>query len=501
MSLSITGNRTLLTSKSATTVGLAAAAAVAAATLLFLTLSNEGEGEGKSNKLKKKALPRTKMGILETIRMMAGATVPFDLLDIAHDLGSYVFELNLPIPGHPKTVVVADPEDVRSILKDPMTDKPRALYGRLAEMVPSKEPSLFAMQSSGIEGQEWHRRRKGAMPAFSPRHVRRMNEVAYEHATLWCDGKLASFASQDLPFDVVDEMMRLILRAFCDTALEYHISDQDMDMFLEEWHLASKEYFLKSTTNPFRKYFQMFLPDRRRAQEAVLNILGLLQRIIDNYRSLDEPVEGTVINRIMTNPTFKDDHQLKSELFAFIVAGSDTTAISLSWILSELAKNPDEQKRLRDALQPLERDEWSSNDVLRKVVNEGLRIHPVGAANLARQIGRDYVTARDSYYLPKGTVAFLPIYLVHRNHHTFDDPDLFRPSRWDNPTEKVKNGLMPFAAGKQNCVGQSLANAELHCILAQVIKDYEFSIHQEGSGEHDLVLKPVGLRMKVKRIL
>ena len=500
MSLSITGNRAFVASKSATTVGLtAAAAAAAAATLLFLTFSYKCED--KSQKAKKKILPRPKMGLLETIRMMAGSTVPFDLLDIARDLGSYVFELNLAIPGHPKTVVVGDPEDVRAILKDPLTDKPHALYGRIAEMVPTKEPSLFAMQSLGIQGEEWHRRRKGTMPAFSPRHVRRMNEVAYEHAILWCDEKLASFASRDLPFDVVDEMLRLVLRAFCQTALEYRISDQEMDMFLEEWHLVAKEFLLKSTTNPLRKYFEVFLPDRRRAREAVLNIFGLLERIIENYRSLDEPIEGTVINRIMTNPTFKNDHQVTSELFAYIVAGSDTTAISLSWILFELAKNPAEQKRLRDILRPLERDEWSSNNVLRKVVHEGLRLHPVAAGAVARQIGRDYVTTRDSYHLPKRTLIILPFYLVHRNSRTFDDPDDFRPSRWDNPTEKVKNGLMPFAAGKQNCVGQSLANAELHCILAQVIRGYEFSIHQEGSGEYDLVLKPVGLRMKVKKVL
>jgi cytochrome P450 len=166
----------------------------------------------------------------------------------------------------------------------------------------------------------------------------------------------------------------------------------------------------------------------------------------------------------------------------------------------ELAKNSSEQTRLRDALKELKRDEWSSSDVLRKILQEGLRIHPVAASVVARQTGRDFVTSRDAFYLPKGSVVFLPVYLLHRNHHSFDDADQFRPSRWDDPSDAMKDGFMPFAAGRHNCVGQALANAELHCIIARIIQDYEFTIHEEGEAENYLVLKPVGLRMKARRM-
>jgi cytochrome P450 len=149
---------------------------------------------------------------------MAGGRVPFRFMEIANDLGSYVFELSLPIPGSSKTFVVGDPVDALAILRDARTDKSRALYCCLREMTPSGEPSLFTLQSSGLEGDEWHRRRKGTLPAFSPKHVRMMNDVAYKHASEWCDTALASYALEDKGFDVVHEMLKVVLRAFCETA-------------------------------------------------------------------------------------------------------------------------------------------------------------------------------------------------------------------------------------------------------------------------------------------
>ena len=54
----------------------------------------------------KKPLPKSPMGVLETVRMLAGQHVPMKLMEIARELNSWTFELNLPIPGHAKVVVV-----------------------------------------------------------------------------------------------------------------------------------------------------------------------------------------------------------------------------------------------------------------------------------------------------------------------------------------------------------------------------------------------------------
>ncbi|KAL3940150.1 MAG: hypothetical protein SGBAC_005244 [Bacillariaceae sp.] len=443
-----------------------------------------------------KKLPRSSMGTLETIRMMNDPDVPFNLLQMAKDLNSFIFQLNLPIPGHSKVVVVADAEDARDILTDSLSEKPDAIYGQLVQISPTGDKSLFTMKADA----EWHGRRKGTAPALSQKHVRRMNEVAVKHTEKWLKEYLAPLVEKNQSFDAANQMMKVVLKAFCETALEYIISDEEVESFIEKWHLIATEYLLKSSSNPFRKFLSAILPARRRAKEARDSVYALFYRVIKNYRALDSPIEGTVINLLMKNPTFKNDHELAAELFVYVIAGHDTTAITLTWTLMELGKHPEEQRSLRETLSKVKPEEWVKSDLLKNVCREGMRLHPVSAIALSRTIGRDMITKKGSYFLPKGTFAFLPFYLIFRNDEVFEDADTFMPSRWENPTELMKVAHMPFAAGKQNCVGQSLGKVEVHCILARMIQEYDFSVEEEGHGEFNLVLKPIGLRMKATRV-
>ena len=338
------------------------------------------------------------------------------------------------------------------------------------------------------------------MPAFAPKHIRRMNEVAVKHAEEWLQNRLPVFLENEESFDIVDEMLKLILKAFCETAMEYELSDEEMNMFLEEWDLMAREYILKSMSNPLRQYLTPFLPERKRAQEASVKVVALFQKIIDNYRSLDSPLEGTVINLIMKNPTFKNDASIISEIFMYFVAGHDTTAVSLSWILKALGQNLSVQNELRQALSGLDPRDWSKCDLLRKTVQEGMRINPVGATGNTRVTGRDFTTSK-GHFIPKGSIVFLPLYLLSHNPDIFESPERFDPSRWDNPTDQMKKAHIPFALGAQNCAGQALANAELHSVLVTLLQEYEFAVDEEGTGEFHLVLKPVGLKMKARKIM
>ena len=94
----------------------------------------------------------------------------------------------------------------------------------------------------------------------------------------------------------------------------------------------------------------------------------------------------------------------------------------------------------------------------------------------------------------------MPNYVIQRNKNIYEDADSFKPSRWENPSELEKSGFLPFAVGQQNCAGQALANAELHCVLARLIQEYDFSVEEEGTAEFSLILKPVGLKLKATRV-
>jgi len=102
--------------------------------------------------------------------------------------------------------------------------------------------------------------------------------------------------------------------------------------------------------------------------------------------------------------------------------------------------------------------------------------------------------------LPKGSICSLNFLCLFRNPKIYEDPDSYLPSRWENPTQEMKDSFIPFSMGKQNCIGQSLARAELFAVVARICSEFELSVECEGSSDRNLTLKPVGMRLRACRV-
>mmetsp|Transcript_2002 Transcript_2002/g.2423 ORF Transcript_2002/g.2423 Transcript_2002/m.2423 type:complete len:130 (+) Transcript_2002:2-391(+) len=128
-----------------------------------------------------------------------------------------------------------------------------------------------------------------------------------------------------------------------------------------------------------------------------------------------------------------------------------------------------------------------------------MRLYPVAAGGSIRTLGRDFVTD-GGLFLPKGSIAFIPLILLLRNSDIFEDADSFIPSRWDNPTNEMEAGFLPFSLGKQNCIGQSLATAEIYSIVPRICAEFELELVDEGETNFFLTLKPANVMLKAKRL-
>jgi cytochrome P450 len=127
---------------------------------------------------------------------------------------------------------------------------------------------------------------------------------------------------------------------------------------------------------------------------------------------------------------------------------------------------------------------------------------PVAAMGSVRQAGHEYTFSRNNrtVRLPQGSVLFMPQYAANRDPDVYSDPETFDPERWINPTSAMKEGLLPFAAGSRNCIGQSLAKAELDSVLPRLLSSYDFELVQEGKLDYFLTLKFSGARLKATRV-
>jgi cytochrome P450 len=162
-----------------------------------------------------------------------------------------------------------------------------------------------------------------------------------------------------------------------------------------------------------------------------------------------------------------------------------------------LARNPQEQEKIRADLAKLAPDDWSSSKVAQMAIKESMRLYPVSAGGSLRQVGRDVETS-DGCVIPQNSNVVAAMILLHRNPAVFEDADKFVPSRWENPSQEMKDAFLIFSAGKQNCIGQALANAELQCIIPMILSHAELEVENEGTLDCFLTLKPRGALLKAK---
>ena len=445
-------------------------------------------------KARPKAPPMVKEGCVETIKILTAKDSLDYMIRAARELKSQVYRLNIHfLFGAPMFVVVGDGKLAREIFSDPLTIK-NDRYGALAGITKGIDSVIT---SRG--GSYWHSRRKAVSPAFSSKHVKRMNRIASQKINEWIQTKLETCVKNDEAFDVGVEMINLTLDVISEAAFEYDMSEDEKKLFQTELKLCCEEFAMKSVMNPLRKYFGLFIKERRRAHVAADRLEKLSLKIIDTYKKYDNPSKDTIIDRIMKNDAYKNDNERAADITTFLIAGHDTTAHSIAWIMKELAKNPKEQEKLRHSLLSTERENWQQLDTLRNVIKEGLRLHPVAGAGVGRTILRDYITD-DNLFLKKGSIILLPLIVQFHNHNVYKDPESFLPSRWDDPTKEMNDSLTPFIVGPRNCVGSSLANAEINTIIPAICSQFEFELEEEGYMDNFLTMKTINTMIKVKKL-
>ncbi|KZT28759.1 cytochrome P450, partial [Neolentinus lepideus HHB14362 ss-1] len=202
---------------------------------------------------------------------------------------------------------------------------------------------------------------------------------------------------------------------------------------------------------------------------------------------------------------------------AYSIAGYETSAMTASMVLWELAKQPSCQQKLREELVKLGRepsyDDLSSSSELQyldAVVKEGLRCYPA-AANYGRVALEDDVLPLDTpITTPSGEVVTeiriqagqainLPHISINTLESVWEDGQSFRPERWIEPNglpPKSKtltswSNMMTFSMGPRMCLGYRLAILELKAILAVLVRNFTFELTDDKvEKRYAVVLQP-----------
>ncbi|KAM7195882.1 cytochrome P450 [Rhypophila sp. PSN 637] len=170
---------------------------------------------------------------------------------------------------------------------------------------------------------------------------------------------------------------------------------------------------------------------------------------------------------------------LKGDSLLAILAGSEPTGQSLAGVFHELARHPDQIRKLRNDLKGISlSDNKALVEVphLNAVLQEAMRLHANLLTGGVRKTAETGLRFGDGIYIPPHTTVVTPLYTISRREDCFEHAEKFIPERWTSRREMVRNAQahVPFSLGRYNCVGQELGMRIVRYTVAMVVTHYDF---------------------------
>jgi cytochrome P450 len=331
------------------------------------------------------------------------------------------------------------------------------------------------------EGEAWRRQRRLAAPAFHSdqilEHASAIVAEARAMLATWRDGQ-----KRNIHADMTTLALAVVANALfgaqinhagqVEDALLRTLADfarrSNSTVPLPKWVPTPGNLRLHSAVRRLNRIVQSIIDQRRQATEQRHDLLSLLL-------SARDEVDGRGMN----------DRQLLDETRTFLLAGHETTAITMAWTWYLLAEHPQAQARLQAELDSVLGDRAPRGEDLPRlkyaewVIRETMRLYSPSFL-----IGREALTDVElgGYPIRRGTTVFMSQWVVHRDPRYFERAERFEPERWGAASINglPKMAYFPFGAGPRACIGSGFAMMETVLLLAAIAQGWSMRLAQPG---------------------
>jgi cytochrome P450 len=379
----------------------------------------------------------------------------------------------VPLPGRAPLVVLTNPDLVHDALSQPDTFR----------RVPAQESAALIAEHGLVqsEGSLWRQQRSIMNPAFDSRQVRAYADDVGDRV----EGIAADWADRGrFETNLHREMTRLTVRVASEVLLGEDIGTDRAERFHEWMQTAGTEFeFDLASVSP------EWLPSRISTEfrEAAEGIRGLSEDIIERRRRLiaeGEPGRNMVTMLVQAEDDPDVDYpenQIRDEVSTFLIAGHETTALSLTYTTALLSWHPDVRERVREEADsvlgsgPAGHGDVRDLTYTMQVYREALRLYPPAWA-VFRQADRK--ARLGEYRVADGSAIIMPQWSIHRSDRYFDDPLTFDPDRWARRSPNNVPAYFPFSTGPHACVGKQFALSGATLTLARLVRDFDIDVPQ-----------------------
>ena len=373
-------------------------------------------------------IPRL-LQILEWIRR----PIPF-MQACARTYGS---AFTLRWPGEPPVAFFSEP----TVIKQIFTAAPERLQAGQANMV--FKPIVGSNSVLLLDGARHKRERKLLMPPFHGERMRLYGDMM---------GEAADRSIDDWPVGTSFPLHARMQQVALDIILRTVFGVEE-GARLARLRALLIEYFNLVGNNPL--LYDEIARRKAASQDERTDIMAMLVAARDE--------DGQPLS----------DAEIRDETITILLAGHETTATSMAWVMYRLLQHPEVLETARTEVasvlgngrQASLAEQVTELGYLDAVIKETARLHPV-VPIILRYL--EAPTRIGDFDLPAGSVAAPCIYLTHRRPDVWPDPETFRPERFiDRHVDPC--AFFPFGGGARHCLGAAFATYEMKIVLARML--------------------------------
>lgn len=346
-------------------------------------------------------------------------------------------------------------------------------------------------------GDDWRRQKALIQPIFTRARVEGYVDPVLEEL----DAVKAHLRTGTQTVDLGAMMMRFTLKVVCRVLFGADLQEEQEDRVMRRF-AALNGAVIQRANAPTIFGQPLHKAGRLRANQA--DLFAVCDDVIAQRRAAGaagDDLTSLLISARDGDDTLSDD-EVREQILIFMLAGHETTSMSLTFALHLLGRHPDIQQRVRDEVrqvlggkQPTAAQLIGELPFTTAVLKEAMRLYPAAPITGRQSLEDTVISGHD---VPANSDVILSVWSIHHRADLWPEPDRFNPERFLGNPDIGRYQWMPFGAGPRACIGQHFSMLESVATIAGLVRDFEFTAPPHstdqvpvGSGITLFPLEPV----------
>ncbi|MEA5592987.1 cytochrome P450 [Rivularia sp. UHCC 0363] len=362
----------------------------------------------------------------------------------------------------------------------------------------------------GQQGTEWQWRRKAWNPEFSSSSLSKYVEIISQACEQIIEKIREAESSKEVQVDPL--FVELTMRVISHIVLGIPVNPKtaspegpplDVKKVYEAMSILSYR-FLRVATG--QKKWVKYLPTKDSqdywAAKKYINqfitprvdlALQIREQNNTNLEKVSSLFQESMLVKIAAKEPKYNRESLIGEAVELLLAGTDTTAHTLSFAVAELSLNPRVFQQAQSIVDQVWQNQGAINiesfkelSYISAIIKETLRLYSIASGSTALEAEREF--SIEGQVIPRGTIISWSMLAAGRDPEVYSPkPEEFMPERWlDKSKETTQLPMIHFGSGSHRCLGEHLSMLEATVMLSLLLHHFDWELVKGRSSVEDL---------------